>query len=174
MPIFGDKTRFAVEYNLSENHGGEWLFGRFCYWCDGVQVGDHELGTSLRDVLFQLERIEGDAGRRANPRFRGMSVIQVFSLLDAALFGGEAFARAEVANDEQWARHLIIPAVGVFDEWKGFLVEEESSGRLITAHVPGGRLQECLLRPGEVDEVLKEVIHDLGTLYGREAEDAGG
>jgi hypothetical protein len=45
--VVGEPARFAVEYDLNENHGGEWLFGRFCYWCGGQQIGDYALGTSV-------------------------------------------------------------------------------------------------------------------------------
>ena len=166
MPIFGDRSRFAVEYDLDDDHGGEWLLGRFCYWCGGARIGDFELGTSLRDVLFQLERIAGDAGRRTNPRFRGVSADQVFNLLNAALFGPGSFTQSEVANEEQWARHVILPSVDVFDGWSGFLIEEPSSARLITTCLRGGRIEEVLLKAGEVDHVLKEVVRELEVLHG--------
>jgi hypothetical protein len=57
MPKVGEPFRFAVEYDLNVNYGGVWMFGRFCYWCGGRRVGDYEMSTSLRDVLFQLEQI---------------------------------------------------------------------------------------------------------------------
>lgn len=174
MPIFGDKPRFAIEYSLNQDYGGEWLFGRFCYWCGGDQVGDYDLGTSLRDVLFQLERIQCDAGRRANPRFTGSSPDQVFTLLNAGLFGRDTFNEAEVANEEQWARHLIVPAVDVFDEWKGFLVEEGSVARLIIAHARSGRSQELLLKTGEFDQVLERAVRDLHSLYERTTKSSDG
>jgi hypothetical protein len=165
MPVFGDVSRFAVEYNLDEDYGGEWLFGRFCYWCSGARIGDFELGTSLRDILFQLERIAGDAGRRTNLRFRGMRTDQVFNLLNAALFGREEPTQSGIANEEQWARHAILPSVDVFDEWKGFLVEEDTSARLITTFQRSGRIEEMLLKTGEVDHVLKAVVLELEVLH---------
>jgi hypothetical protein len=166
MSVFGDMSQFAVEYDLDNDHGGEWLFGRFCYWCGGTRIGDFELGTSLRDVLFQLERIAGDAGRRANPRFRGMPADQVFNLLNAALYDPGPTTQFEIANEEQWARHTILPPVDVFDGWKGFLVEEDSSARLITTCLRDGTIEEVLLKVGQVDHVLKEVVRELEVLHG--------
>src|SRR5215470_5140722 len=91
MAVVGEPSRFAVEYDLNENYSGLWMFGRFCYWCGGERVGDYELGTSLRDVLFQLEQIAkhkfqlGEIGKykrlSASRRFSTMSATQVFRLL---------------------------------------------------------------------------------------------
>ena len=49
MKVFGDYYTFAICYELDSNYGRAWLFGKFCYWIGGVQVGDYELGTSLRE-----------------------------------------------------------------------------------------------------------------------------
>lgn len=67
-PIFGDVSRFAVEFELDRDCGGVWMFGRFFYWCGGQRVGNDE-STSLRDVLFQLEQMEWATGRRFSTRF---------------------------------------------------------------------------------------------------------
>jgi hypothetical protein len=71
MPVVGEPSQFAVEYDLNENYGGVWMFGRFCYWCGGQRVGDYEMSTSLRDVLFQLDQI-AKYKLRANRRFSMM------------------------------------------------------------------------------------------------------
>jgi hypothetical protein len=42
MPIVGEPSRFAVEYDLNSDYGGEWMFGRICYWCVTVS----ELATT--------------------------------------------------------------------------------------------------------------------------------
>jgi len=175
MPIAGERSQFAVQYELDEDSGGPWMFGRFCYWCGGLQVGDFELGTSLRDVLFQLERIASEAGKRENPRFLTMPAELLFHTLDRALFGGAASpAESRLANDEQWARHIIVPAVDVFDAWKGFLVESADLGRLVTAHLPTGQVRELCLKPGTLDQSLNAVVRDLRAVHAREAGRAGG
>jgi hypothetical protein len=168
MPSIGDPARFAIEYELDPDHGGQWLLGRFCYWCGGIRVGDYELGTSLRDVLFRLERIHGEAGRRMNPRFVDLPAEQVHALLSAALFGSGAPVEPAVVDDEQWARHLLLPAVDVFDAWRAYLVQATDRERLISVHLPSARVSEVVLRPGEVDEVLQLVIEDLGARLVRE------
>ena len=176
MTIVGDPSRFAIEYGLTDNHGGEWIFGRFCYWCAGRRVGDYELGVSLRDVLFQLDQLARDRGKRSSERFSSMPPNNVFRILDGALFGASDVDNAEVAEEDQWARHNIFPPVDVFDSWKGFLVEGEQTARLIFACTPYDDVCELALQPGEVDGVLDAVrkaldeIHE-DELHKRRAED---
>src|SRR5262245_55122071 len=131
MPVVGEPSRFAVEYDLNENYGGVWMFGRFCYWCGGQRVGDYEMSTSLRDVLFQLDRVAKYKPLCASRRFSTMPAMLVFRLLDAALFGAADLNNATVAEDEQWAGHNILPRVDVFDRWKGYLVEDEQTARFM-------------------------------------------
>jgi hypothetical protein len=165
MPLVGEPSRFAVEYDLNTDHGSEWMFGRFCYWCGGRLVGDYELGTSLRDVLFQLDQFARDRRRRASRRFSTMPAIAVFRLIDGALFGRADLNNARAAEEEQWARHSIFPSVDVFDSWKGFLVEDEQTARLIFAHNPYLDVTELRLKAGEVDTVLDGVRNALTEIY---------
>jgi hypothetical protein len=170
MPIIGDPSRFAIEYELDENHGGVWTYGRFCYWCGGRRVGDYELGASLRDVLFQLEQLVKHYERlRANPRFDAMSASTVFHTLHAAFcrdIDDDTFA---LAAEEQWRRHEVIPNVDVFDDWKGFLVEDERAARLVFARAPYDEVTELVLKPGEFDFVLDATLASLGKIYEHEA-----
>jgi len=180
MPVVGEPSRFAVEYDLNENYGGVWMFGRFCYWCGGQRVGDYELGTSLRDVLFQLDTIAkykfqlDEIGKYkrlyASPRFITMPATLVFRLIDAALFGAADLNNARVAEEEQWAQHQILPGVDVFDRWKAYLVEDEQTARFIIASEPHSDVTEISLKPGEVDAVLDVVRSTLNDIYEREYE----
>ena len=166
MPVVGQPSRFAVEYDLNENHGGAWMFGRFCYWIGGRQVGEYDLGTSLRDVLFQLElAVARNKGLRSSRRFNARSAVDVFRLLHAALFGAADLNNAEVAVEEQWARHDIVPPVDVFDSWKCFLVEDEQTSRLFFARQPYLEVTEIELTPGEVDAVLKQAVKALDNIH---------
>ena len=171
MPVVGDSERFAVEYELNEKHGGVWMFGRFCYWCAGKRIGDFDVGTSLRDVLFQLDQLARDNGSRANRRFSMLSGADVFRLLDGVLFGDDEMNNERIAEDEQWARHQILPPVDVFDGWKGFLVEDNQGARLILACEPFEDVAEVALQPGEVDEALDRARRALDAIYSRELLD---
>jgi len=168
MPVIGDPARFAVEYDLDKDHGGEWMFGRFCYWCDGRQVGDYDLGTSLRDVLFQLDLLVRNKHLRASRRFSAMPATAVFECLNRALFGVPDPDYERLAEEEQWARHTVFPPVDVFNLWKGFVVEEEQTARLIYAQDPYRQVWQLLLLPGEIDAVLEAARNALNNVYERQ------
>jgi hypothetical protein len=169
MPVVGEPSQFAVEYDLNPNHGGEWMFGRICYWCDGRRVGNYELSTSLRDVLFELDGIAKYRHSRSNPRFSILPAVAVFRLVDAALFGNADLNNAQIAEEEQWARHKIFPAVDVFDFWKGYLVEDEKTARFIFAQGPYQDVAEFPLRAGEVDAIFDVVRSALDRIYAQES-----
>jgi hypothetical protein len=167
MPIVGELTRFAIEYELNADFGGAWMFGRLCYWVERKQVGDYELGASLRDVLFQLDQIGGNKRRRESARLMGLPAADAFHLLDAALFGAAEINNANLAEEEQWALFNVIPSVDVFDGWKAFLIENDRFGRILYASDPYMDVHEILLNPGELDAVVDEVRGALYDLYER-------
>jgi len=168
MPIFGDPTSFAVEYEMSEEPHREWMYGRVCYWCKGSRVGDFSSETSLRDVLFQLERMGCDDGQRASDRFDSAPALEVFRLLDGALYGPERPELAidpEVVESEQWARHKIIPELDVFDDWKGFLVETGRGDRLLLSQGPHSDVVEVVIESGKVGKAMAAACRSLAARY---------
>lgn len=168
MPILGQPNAFAAEYELSPDYGGIWMFGKFRYWCGGIVVGDFDVGTSLRDVLFQLEQMRRDVGNRRNDRFLGMLPDQTARLLNAGLFGERDIAPRELAENEQWARHNIAPEVDIFDNWRAFLVEGLTAGRLIFGRFPFQDIRSIDVPVGEVDAVLEATRASLRNIYERE------
>lgn len=174
MPTYGDKSRFAVEFSVDENHGGTWLYGRLCFWASGSMIGDHGLGTSLRDALFQVEHILRGRQRRSNPSLMLRPAAEVAAMLDDGLFLGTSPSIEETALREEWWRHNVTPPLDVFSGWKLFLVESETDARLIVQSA-GRSATEYSLRAGEVDQVLAAVQAALQELYASErAKEAAG
>lgn len=173
ISVIGDPSRFAVEYALAANHGGVWMYGHFCYWCDGQRVGNYEPGTSLRDVLFQLDEL-AKYGSRINRRFNAMPAASVFRTIDGTLFGEVEPSAVQLAEDEQWRCHSIFPPVDVFDDWKGFLEGDGTSERLLFAQKPYSEVRELTLANGEVDSVLSDVRRELNAIHERESDESRG
>jgi hypothetical protein len=101
-----------------------------------------------------------------------VSATDVFRLLDAALFGTADLnntTNAKIAEEEQWAQHIILPGVDVFKDWKAYLVEDKQTARFIFGNEPYVDVGEILLRPGEVDAVLDLVRSTLNGIYERES-----
>src|SRR5262245_35407037 len=91
---FGDIHIFAIDVELDENYGGMWLFGKLCYWINGSQVGDFNLGTSLRDAYFQMKWIVHDCGNRDGGLLCTLPNNVAFLQLDSFLYDSE-----EVVNN---------------------------------------------------------------------------
>lgn len=175
MPIVGEPSRFAVEYVFDDDIYGAWMFGDICYWCAGLRVGDYGIGTSLRDVLFQLDGVAQYSHQRENPRFQGVAAAGLLQLLNWALysFGPETREHSShvpnhAPEDEQWLRHLIYPRVDIFDNWRVFLVENAQVARLVFSKYPYDEVGEVILKIGEVDSVLDEVRSVLNEVHERE------
>jgi RHS repeat-associated protein len=69
-----DTSRFATQFELNLESGGEWLFGKFCYWISEHRVGRYDEGTSpwettrfnarLQPTLVGLGRVTYSFGYR--------------------------------------------------------------------------------------------------------------
>ena len=135
---FGDRNIFAIQLELNSDPGGAWLFGRFCYWINEKQVGDYELGTSLRDVFLNLKWIVHDCGNRRGDRLCLSQPEELFELLDGSLYGVGELA-PDVWLPESPARFDIRPPVDVFDGWKVYLVECDTRDLFVYQNVGTGR-----------------------------------
>lgn len=76
------------------------------------------------------------------------------------------------AEQEQWARHNILPSVDVFDGWKAFLLENGEMGRIVFSAKPYEEVHEAIVGAGLVDAVLDEGRRLLWEIYDREAEES--
>ena len=167
---YGNKTSFAVEFDLDKNHGGEWLYGRICFWIGGSQVGNFELGTSLRDVLFEMKYLVSDCGSRDGSTLCSLSQSDAFFAIDSLLYGDGRNARSGMP--ETPARFDITIPVDVFDEWKVYLFECEESARIVFKKNSETQVRSHLLMRGEFDRVINETYRNLDQLYDKE-ETAG-
>lgn len=161
--IIGDSSRFAVEFELDEDPGGDWLNGQICFWICGQMIGDYESGTSLRDFLFPLERIHCDRGKRSEDYLMSLDTDALADMLYTSMYrcceGDYLFQKA---IDDEWACHAILPHVDVLDDWSVFLVENQEIARCVVYSTDKQSVVlECTLLPGEFDSVAAEVISHL-------------
>ena len=173
MRRFGDTSSFGVDFELANDHHGVWMFGHCRYWCGGREIGDFSNLTSLRDCLFSLEGIRRGEGHRSNPRLWAMSPIDVFRLIDAALFGSNDIVPSALALGEQWAHHNIKPEIDTFDRSKIYLVERGSIARIIYSVAPYVDITSLEIKAGEVDIVLGSARSELLEIYNQEVKKTG-
>ena len=160
--LIGNPSTFAVEYELNENYEGVWLLGKFCYWIQNEQIGDYNLGTSLRDILFQIESIVRFNNKREGKRFAHISSQEVFTLLNAALYGIDD---SLTAMDEQWARYDVCPLIDVFNNWKVYLVENSAQTRIIYQNVLRQEISEIILEPNQFEIVIRKSYEAINEMY---------
>ncbi|WP_339323102.1 immunity 42 family protein [Paenibacillus sp. FSL W8-0194] len=163
--VFGDRSLFAVEFELDQEYNGVWLFGKFCYWIRGKRIGDYELGTSLRDVLFSLDTLVQDNGNRTQVNLFELSRSDLFTRLDGELFGYEKTLYDEVAIKESWARFNVVLPVDIFDGCKVYLVENLEMSRMLFRNLNEVEVQEGNFEKGLFDEVISRAHQELAILY---------
>lgn len=173
--IIGNRSRFAIQLKLDRQYEGAWMLGRFCYWIGDVQVGQYDLGTSLRDVLLTMERVIRDAGDRLHPVFCLAPAEELYQTLDAALFGDDYERFEPRSTEERWARFRVDLPVDVQDGWRVFLIGCPRHERLILKHHEevDSSVQELTLRSGEFDAVYREAYDTLGEAYDYETQGTG-
>ncbi|WP_050466225.1 Imm42 family immunity protein [Herbaspirillum chlorophenolicum] len=163
---FGITDRFSIEIVLDRVSGGDWLFGKICYWVNGVEVGNFDEGTSLRDVLFMMTTIVADGSHRICPKLLEFSNEKTFSLICNALDDEDETIYQYLPEDFQPARFDIRIPVDVFDDWKIFLVEGEFDAKLICRRLGAGDIEPVvMLRQGEFDDVLRQAYDYLDNIY---------
>ncbi len=161
--LAGNKNTFAVEYELDTNHGGEWLYGKICYWIDNHRVGDYELGTSLRDVLFQLKNIVYDSGNRNEVDLCQLSPDEIFYQLNELIYGDQDIS-FPVTIDMPARFEIKIP-VDVFDEWKVFLVDCKDFSFVLFKSIDDAFLNFVRIQNNEFDKTINDVFNDLESKY---------
>jgi len=171
---FGDRSRFSIAFELDRDHGGIWLFGRICYWIAEAMVGDYDVGTSLRDVLFQMTPIMGDGGKRTCPKLLRLKKEKIADLILAALDDTSDEIYQYTSRDFLPARFDVRIPVDVFDSWKVFLVEGEENAKLLYRGIESSEVVATNLAPGEFDRVFCEAQAHLERLYEEEVAREGG
>ncbi|MDI4232146.1 Imm42 family immunity protein [Bradyrhizobium sp. Arg237L] len=163
---FGDRTRFAVSLELDEDSGGQWMFGKFCYWIDGKMIGNYEEGTSLRDTLTALKWIVHDSGKREDCARFEVPPEDVFEAIDSSMYGQAENASSESDGDAT-ARFEISPQIDIFNQWKIYLIDCRSQARLLYKNLSDPNVSEFFLKRAEFDACIQLAWDQLNALYDR-------
>jgi hypothetical protein len=162
--LYGDKARFAIEFELNEHPGGKWMFGRFCYWIGGEQIGDFDEGTSLRDVLFSMRYIIGDAGKRTAPSLALCDEKEIFRVIQESLNESSDDLTSLIPADLAPACFDVCPHVDIFNAWHIYLVDMQELSKIVYSADGGKSVQMVRLARGEFDTVASTAYGELDTL----------
>lgn len=161
--LIGKKESFAVEYELEKNHGGIWMFGKICYWINYAQIGDYELETSLRDVLFAMKYIIHDCGNREGFVLCERSPEETFFQLSELLYGD--IDNVSVELPDMPARFDVRIMDEVFKYWKIFLFDCNDFAIILYKKDIEESVHYFHLNRGEFDNVINQLYSALDSIY---------
>ena len=166
MTTIGNKETFGFRFELDDDSGGEWMFGRCCYLIDGKEVGEYELGTSLRDVFLQMTQIVGDCGRREGDRLCNLSDKDVHEVLRYLIYEDCHANVLHIAGDiDMPARFDVRIPVDVFDACSVFLLDCPGDSRLVFRRSEDQDIESVRIRRGEFDDVIGTAYQRLEEIY---------
>lgn len=164
MQQIGNPERFAIQYELDENFGGIWIYGKFCYWCGGLMIGNYAEGISLRDVLFALDSIQMRTMRHNEDLFKG-DPTWAFELINKNLFWNNNDFDDEASIEASWDEFLILPDLDIFNDWKAFLINGDFSSEILFSQHPYIEVKKLILNKGEVDSVIDSFREKINSIY---------
>ena len=163
--LFGEKTRFGIEFELNEHSGGAWMFGKLCYWIGGEQVGDFDEGTFLRDVLFSMRYIVDDAGKRTAPALASCDEAEIFDAIHDSINESGRNLIGLIPSDLLPAYFDVCPNVDIFNDWNIYLVEAKNLSKIVYSSDAGNNVRKVELSPGEFDGVASIAHQELDRLF---------
>lgn len=161
--IIGDKELFAIEYQVTEAFEN-FLYGKFCYWIQGMQIGEYDEGTTLSDMLWRIPYLVKDNGNREHKKLFELELKEVFNVLNSTLFGEGNPQYSDISEKEMWARFDICMNVDIFYNYKTFLVEFEDIARIIFSD-KDGVLHQIYIKKGIVDDVFQKLSIEFNNIY---------
>lgn len=165
--LIGDKSRFAIEYELDETDLSpaatvRWLYGRICWWARGERLGAYAEHETTGEIAGALRFILKDEGKRFSRELFQMPCEDALVLIVRALYLDDGQSGEQVAKDaRQFSRFYITPGSDVFDGWRIVLIEGERSAKLIWRLQDYGAVQESILELGEFERVARDYLKSL-------------
>lgn len=142
-----------MEFELNSEAGGEWMFGKFCYWANNEMLGYYDIGTSLRDVLFQIQYVIKCCGNRYFTDC-SISATELFNYMNKCIYGdGGAYDECKLV--EVPARFEITFPIDIFDcGVKAFLFDCLHDSSRIIYSIGNGAIKELKVGRGEFDSAI--------------------
>lgn len=162
--LFGNKEKFGIQIELDAQYGGAWLYGRICYWINNKMIGDWDMGTSLRDVLFQMKFASNTPIKRHGDNLCTLSNKDCFLYLDNGLYGS---VKNENVSEELWKFDVSIH-VDVFDSWKVYLLDCCDKSKVLYKNINTEEFSSFELELNYFNDVAAEAFKYLNTLYENE------
>jgi hypothetical protein len=154
--IFGDKKKFAVEASLIQNTDD--VFINFCYWINGLKIGDNTSSSLLRSLMEEIKLIVNNCGQRYLFDIQDLSNSKsvINDLIN--ILWGEQEIKTEIKNIPitEIKKIEVNPVCECFDGYHVFLIEQAGFDLLLAKDIFSGKIVERKLSK----KIFKKTISD--------------
>ena len=164
--IIGNKSIFAIETELDEYIGGDWLYGKFCYWICNKKFGLFQLATGLNMIRFMLNNIvKNNSTRNVQTLFTQNKHDIYYNYLLSTIWGDKFHKYYAQSVKEKWQKLNITPEdIPEFYGVTVLLIDGKEKSKIIAYDYDEG-IYECHCELGYVDNVLKKGLETLDKWY---------
>jgi hypothetical protein len=160
--ILGKPDLFAVEFEI-EDTSSHWLFGKFCYWIGGCQVGDYSEGTALGVGTPSVEWLVSSQGKRYEPLLFTATALLAFMSIDVPIYGpdeemGDGLIEIPRGEERLGLFKAEADRFDIFRSVKAYLIEGDTSDRLLWKELKREQVHEVFLPKGLFFDVLREFV----------------
>lgn len=152
--IFGNKMLFAVQVDIIEETEDD-TYCHFCYWINGLKIGDDSIPTLLNDILIFYPWIINDVGNRAyDSKLSGVEPKDVFASISSRIYNDET--ELFIGNPARF--DILIKTESMFGI-DVFYFEDEKQGYILYQH--NDIISSFELQKNYVDNVFIKSYHTL-------------
>jgi hypothetical protein len=164
MNIVGNKDLFAIQWEI-ESKEGNYLYGKLCFWAEGIQIGDFEEMTTVSISASYLRDFLANKGMREFSGSDFMNSENLYYCLYQKYFSGVTikdgtFSELSKIRDVFW-----LDDVGEYsfrDKIGIILVDEKKLNRqrLVWERFKDGIIQQAIFPIGYFDKIAMEFLEE--------------
>lgn len=164
--IVGNPNEFAVEFEVLLPIDSRWIYGTFCFWAEGVMVGDKvDDAVDLRGCLNWLRDFVQVKPNRFEPGLFDKAPAQIFNLLSTEIYypHDELGGSVETSDSRFNISHL---GMSAFDRTNLFVVENEYGDHRLIWTSPTEEILHSFVPRGLMDAVIRQTIEHMDVALG--------
>lgn len=154
MTLFGEKSRFAIEYTPIDDGNIQSPQCHFTYWIDNQQIGNLAFEASLDDLIEEIRSILVHRGQRRNSQLFYLPAEEVVRIITNGLSG-------KLPETEGWASYSVTYSMGhgyPLEEglrYDIYAIEDGDLARIIVSNSDDNALiLETNIHAGELDRIF--------------------
>jgi Immunity protein 42 len=157
--LLGSKERFGIEFEI-DNITPTGIYGHLCFWAGDYKIGDYEELNSVNSATFGIEALLEYKGLRYEPTLWNQPTSVVFHTIHDAIYLDTGQSDEQVTLDfkRYWGFSAIPDGYEIFDDWKGYLIQGDTTARYLWKYYHEPTIHEVVLGVDEFDLRLQEYV----------------